>query len=191
VLHSWATDKDDPTVQERWGKVGKQKIEDTGPLNVKRMETCDDEFVAAAKQFIKKADAAGKPFFVWLNFTHMHLYTHTKPRKLGQGALAVPYHDTMIDHDKNVGQMLDYLDELGIADNTFVMYSTDNGPHRNSWPMRAHTVSQREDTTGKVAFRIPMLVKWPEKLRPARSQTKLSSTMTGSRLSSPWRETRT
>ena len=95
------------------------------------METCDDEFAAAAQNFIKKSHDAGKPFFVWLNFTHMHLYTHTKPESLGQaGRWQSPYHDTMVDHDKNVGQMLDYLDKLGIADNTFVMYSTDNGlPH--------------------------------------------------------------
>ena len=83
-IHSWATDKDDPTEQPRWGKVGKQKIEDTGPLTTKRMETCDDEFVAAAKDFIKRQNKAGKPFFVWLNITHMHLFTHTKKESLGQ-----------------------------------------------------------------------------------------------------------
>ena len=114
VIHSWATDKDDPTEKPRWGKVGKQKIEDTGPLTKKRMETCDDEFVAAAKDFIKRQNKAGKPFFVWLNTTHMHFFTHTKKESLGQaGRWQSPYHDTMIDHDKNVGQMLDFLDELG------------------------------------------------------------------------------
>jgi arylsulfatase A-like enzyme len=86
VLHCWATDKDDPTEMPRWGRVGKQKIEDTGPLNKKRMETCDDDFVAAAKDFIKRASDAGTPFFVWLNTTHMHLFTHTKPESLGQAA---------------------------------------------------------------------------------------------------------
>ena len=99
------------------------------------METCDEEFVDAAKDFIKRQNSAGKPFFVWLNTTHMHLFTHTKKSSLGQaGRWQSPYHDTMIDHDKNVGDMLDYLDELGIAGDTFVMYSTDNGPHMNSWP---------------------------------------------------------
>src|SRR5262245_42769560 len=133
VMRSYATDKDDPTVEPRWGKIGKQKIEDTGPLNRKRMETCDDEFVAAAKDFIKRQSDAGTPFFVWLNTTHMHLYTHTKKTSLGQaGRWQSPYHDTMIDHDKNVGEMLDYLDELGLTDNTLVMYSTDNRPHRNT-----------------------------------------------------------
>src|SRR5499427_4939967 len=82
VIHSWATDKDDTSEQPRWGKVGRQKIEDTGPLNTKRMETCDDEFVAAAKDFIKRQNKAGMPWFVWLNTTHMHFITHTKKRSL-------------------------------------------------------------------------------------------------------------
>jgi arylsulfatase A-like enzyme len=163
VLHSWATDKDDPTEQERWGRVGKQRIEDTGPLSRKRMETCDDEFAAAAKDFIKRQHDDGKPFFVWLNFTHMHLFTHTKPSSIGQaGRWQSPYHDTMIDHDKNVGEMLDYLDQLGIADNTFVMYSTDNGPHRNSWPDGGMTPFRSEkDTNWEGAFRIPLVARWP------------------------------
>jgi arylsulfatase A-like enzyme len=167
VLHTWATDKDDPTVHERWGKVGRQKIEDTGPLTAKRMETCDDEFVAAAQKFIKKQHDADKPFFVWLNFTHMHLYTHTKKESLGQaGRWQSPYHDTMIDHDRNVGQMLDFLDKLGIADDTFVMYSTDNGPHRNSWPDGGTTPFRSEKNTNwEGAFRIPMLVRWPGRIK--------------------------
>ncbi len=151
----------------RWGKVGKQKIEDTGPLNKKRMETCDDEFVAAAKDFIKRQNEAGKPFFVWLNTTHMHFFTHTKKESLGQaGRWQSPYHDTMIDHDKNVGQMLDLLDELGIADDTFVMYSTDNGPHRNSWPDGGMTPFRSEKNTNwEGAFRVPLLVRWPGKIK--------------------------
>ena len=166
VLHSWATDKDDPTVEPRWGRVGKQKIEDTGPLTRKRMETCDDEFVAAAKDFMKRANDAGKPFFVWLNTTHMHLYTHTKPSSLRQSGLwQSPYHDTMIDHDKNVGQVLDFLDEMGLTDDTFVMYSTDNGPHSNSWPDGATTPFRSEKNTNwEGAFRVPMLVRWPGKV---------------------------
>ena len=168
VIHSWATDKDDATDQPRWGKVGKQKIEDTGPLTTKRMETCDDDFAAAAQDFIKRQHDADKPFFVWLNFTHMHLYTHTKKESLGQaGRWQSPYHDTMIDHDKNVGQMLDFLDKLGIADNTFVMYSTDNGPHRNSWPDGGTTPFRSEkDTNWEGAFRIPLLAKWPGHIKP-------------------------
>ena len=167
VLHTWATDKDDPTEMPRWGKVGKQKIEDTGPLTKKRMETCDDEFVAAAKDFIKRSADKGAPFFTWVNFTHMHLFTHTKKESLGQaGRWQSPYHDTMIDHDKNVGQLLDYLDELGIADNTFVMYSTDNGPHRNSWPDGGMTPFRSEKNTNwEGAFRIPLVVRWPGKIK--------------------------
>ena len=166
VLHTWATDKDDATEMPRWGRVGKQKIEDTGPLTKKRMETCDDEFVAAAKDFIKRQEKEGKPWFVWLNTTHMHLFTHTKKESLGQaGRWQSPYHDTMIDHDKNVGEMLDLLDELGIAEDTFVQYSTDNGPHRNTWPDGGMTPFRSEKNTNwEGAFRIPMLVRWPGKI---------------------------
>jgi arylsulfatase A-like enzyme len=168
VMHSWATDKDDATEQPRWGRVGKQKVEDTGPLTKKRMETCDDEFVAEAQNFIKRQHEAGKPFFVWLNTTHMHFITHTKPESLGQaGQWQSPYHDTMVDHDKNVGQMLDLLDELGIADNTFVMYSSDNGPHMNTWPDGAMTPFRSEKNTNwEGAFRVPLLVRWPGKIAP-------------------------
>ena len=167
VIHSYATDKDDTTVEPRWGKVGKQKIEDTGPLNTKRMETCDEDFATAASDFIKRQHKDGKPFFVWLNFTHMHLYTHTKPSSVGQaGRWQSPYHDTMIDHDKNVGQVLDLLDQLGIGDDTFVMYSTDNGPHRNSWPDGGMTPFRSEKNTNwEGAFRVPLLVRWPGKIK--------------------------
>jgi arylsulfatase A-like enzyme len=167
VLHCFASDKDDPTEHPRWGRVGKQRIEDTGPLSRKRMETCDDEFAKAAEGFIKKAHADGKPFFVWLNFTHMHFITHTKPESLGQaGRWQSPYHDTMIDHDKNVGQLLKCLDDLGIADNTLVVYSTDNGPHMNSWPDAATTPFRSEKNTNwEGAFRIPQLVRWPGKIK--------------------------
>ena len=163
VVKSWATDVDDPTEQPRWGKVGKQRIEDTGPLNTKRMETVDDEFAAAATDFIKRQHAAEKPFFLWLNFTHMHMFTHTKPESMGQaGRWQSPYHDTMIDHDKNVGQMLDLLDQLGLAEDTIVIYSTDNGPHRNSWPDGGTTPFRSEkDTNWEGAFRIPEMIRWP------------------------------
>jgi len=166
VLHCWATDKDDSSLDPRYGRVGKQKIEDTGSLTKKRMETCDDEFVAAAKDWITKQHKAGKPFFCWLNTTHMHLRTHTKPSSLGQaGRWQSPYHDTMIDHDKNVGEVLDLLDELKIADNTFVLYSTDNGPHMNTWPDGAMTPFRSEkDTNWEGAFRVPLVVRWPGKI---------------------------
>ncbi len=167
VIHSWATEKDDPTEQPRWGRVGKQKIQDTGPLNTKRMETCDDEFVAAAKDFIRRKNKAGTPWFVWLNTTHMHCFTHTKKRSLGKaGRWQSPYHDTMIDHDKNVGDVLGYLDDLGITDDTFVMYSTDNGPHMNTWPDAGTTPFRSEKNTNwEGAFRVPLLIRWPGKVK--------------------------
>ncbi|MGO4550232.1 arylsulfatase [Lysobacter sp. 2RAF19] len=163
VIHSWASDKDDKTTDPRWGRVGKQKIEDTGPLNTKRMETCDDEFVAAASDFIKRSAKKDTPFFVWLNTTHMHFITHTKKKSLGQaGDDQSAYHDTMVDHDKNVGQMLDLLDDLGLADDTIVVYSTDNGPHMNSWPDAGMTPFRSEKNTNwEGAFRIPEMIRWP------------------------------
>jgi len=166
VIHSWATDKDDPTEEPRWGRVGKQRIEDTGPLTRKRMETIDDETTSAAIDFVKRQVKAGTPFFCWMNTTHMHAITHTKPKSLGQaGRWQSPYHDTMIDHDKNVGQLLDLVDELGIADDTFVMYSTDNGPHMNTWPDGAMTPFRNEKNSNwEGAFRVPLLVRWPGKI---------------------------
>jgi arylsulfatase A-like enzyme len=99
------------------------------------METVDDEFLSAAMQFIDQQTRAGTPWFVWFNTTHMHFRTHVKPESRGQaGRWQSEYHDTMIDHDKHVGALLDQLDRLGIADNTIVFYSTDNGPHMNTWP---------------------------------------------------------
>ncbi len=166
VLKSWATDRDDTTEQPRWGKVGRQRIEDTGPLTRERMLTCDDEFVTAAEDFIKRQHKAQKPWFCWLNTTHMHFRTHTKPGSIGQsGRWQSPYHDTMIDHDKNVGQMLKLLDDLGVAQNTIVLYSTDNGPHMNSWPDGAMTPFRSEKNTNwEGAFRVPLVVRWPGKI---------------------------
>jgi len=166
VVHSWATEKDDPTEQPRWGRVGKQRIEDTGPLTRERMLTCDDEFVAAARTWIKKQHTAHTPWFCWLNTTHMHFRTHTKSDSVGQaGRWQSPYHDTMIDHDGNVGAMLALLDDLGAAHDTIVLYTTDNGPHMNSWPDGAMTPFRSEkDTNWEGAFRVPLLVRWPGKV---------------------------
>ena len=117
VLDCKATDVDDPTVDPRFGKVGKQTIKDTGPLTKKRMETIDDDTAARAIDFIERQSKADKPFFLWVNFTHMHFRTHPKPESLGQsGRWQSEYHDAMIDHDKNVGTVLDALDRLGLAD---------------------------------------------------------------------------
>ena len=166
VIHSWATDEDDDTEDGRYGRRGRQRIEDTGPLTAKRMETIDDETVAACQDFIARAHESETPFFVWMNTTHMHAFTHTKPESLGQaGRWQSPYHDTMIDHDQHVGLLLAQLDELGIADNTIVVYSTDNGPHMNTWPDGGMTPFRSEKNTNwEGAFRIPELIRWPGKI---------------------------
>ena len=168
VIDSKATDKDDATVDPRFGKVGKQIIKDTGPLTKKRMETIDDVTAERAVDFIQRQVKADKPFFVWVNFTHMHFRTHAKPESLGQsGRWQSEYHDVMIDHDKNVGTVLKALDEAGVADNTFVMYSTDNGPHMNSWPDGAMTPFRNEKNSNwEGAYRVPCMVRWPDKIKP-------------------------
>jgi arylsulfatase len=168
VLDCKASETDDPTVDPRFGKVGTQVCQDTGPLTKKRMETIDDDIATRAVDFIQRQQRAGTPFFVWVNFTHMHLRTHTKPESLGQaGRWQSPYHDTMIDHDKNVGTVLKALDDLRIADTTFVMYATDNGPHMNSWPDGAMTPFRNEKNSNwEGAYRVPTMVRWPGKIPP-------------------------
>lgn len=163
VIHSWATDGDDDTADARYGRRGKQRVEDTGPLTKKRMENIDDEFAAAAEDFISRAAASDEPFFVWMNTTHMHFRTHPKPGSVGQaGRWQSPYHDTMIDHDRLVGGLLDHLDKLGIAGDTIVVYSTDNGPHTNSWPDGGMTPFRSEKNTNwEGAFRVPEVIRWP------------------------------
>jgi arylsulfatase len=168
VMDCKASATDDPTVNPRFGKVGKQVCTDTGPLTKKRMETTDDDIANRAVDFIKRQKDANKPMFVWVNFTHMHFRTHTKPESIGQsGRWQSPYHDAMIDHDKNVGTILKALDDLGIADNTLVMYSTDNGPHMNSWPDGAMTPFRNEKNSNwEGAYRVPAMVRWPGKIKP-------------------------
>jgi arylsulfatase A-like enzyme len=168
VLDCRASATDDPTVDPRFGKVGKQVCKDSGPLTKKRMETIDDDVAERAVDFITRQNAAGKPAFVWVNFTHMHFRTHTKPESVGQaGRFQSLYHDAMIDHDKNVGTVLKVLDDLGIAGNTFVMYSTDNGPHMNSWPDAAMTPFRSEKNTNwEGAYRVPAMVRWPGHIKP-------------------------
>jgi len=139
------------------------RIEDTGPLTKKRMETIDDDIANHSVEYIKKQATTGEPFFMWTNFTHMHFRTHPKPESVGQaGRWQSPYHDTMIDHDKNVGQILNALDEAGLTENTIVIYGTDNGPHMNTWPDAAMTPFRGEKDTGwEGAFRVPFMVRWP------------------------------
>ena len=161
VLHTWATNVDDPTVDPRFGKVGMQKIEDTGPLTKKRMETIDDETIAAAKVFITKAVKSGKPFFVWWNGTRMHFRTHVKAEHRGISGQD-EYSDGMVEHDMQVGELLKLLDDLGITKNTVVMYSTDNGPHYNTWPDAGTTPFRSEKNSNwEGAYRVPCFVRWP------------------------------
>ncbi|MCB9137094.1 MAG: arylsulfatase [Caldilineaceae bacterium] len=139
------------------------EIVDTGQLTIERMKTIDDEVGEHSKQFIRDAVAADEPFFVYHNTTHMHFRTHTKEESKGQsGRWQSNYHDTMIDHDQNIGDLLDLLDELGVADNTIVVYTTDNGPHANTWPDGATTPFRSEkETNWEGAFRVPCVVRWP------------------------------
>ncbi len=173
-LPDYPKEADFPEFRKKFGPRGvihsfaDGKIEDTGPLTKKRMETIDDDVAARAADFIERQHKAGKPLFVWVNFTHMHFRTHPKPESVGQsGRWQSPYHDVMIDHDKNVGTVLAKLDELGIGDNTIVMYSTDNGPHMNSWPDAAMTPFRSEKNTNwEGAYRVPAMVRWPGNIKP-------------------------
>jgi arylsulfatase len=175
VLDCRASNTDDQTVDPRFGKVGKQVCRDTGPLTRARMVTIDDDVANRAADFIKRQKDANRPFFVWVNFTHMHARTHTKPESIGQaGRWQSPYHDTMIDHDKNVGTVLKALDDAGITDNTFVMYSTDNGPHMNTWPDGAMTPFRNEKNSNwEGAYRVPAMFRWPGKIRPGQVSNEL------------------
>ena len=148
VLRCKATDRDDPTVDPRFGKIGKQTIEDTGALTKKRMETIDDETSAAAIDFMKRQQAAAKPFFCWFNGTRMHLRTHVRANHRGRYAHGdSEYVDGMMEDDDTVGSLLNALDDMGIANDTIVVYSSDNGPHMNTWPDGAMTWFRSEKNT--------------------------------------------
>ena len=160
----------DPAFRERFGPRGVIKssadgqIEDTGPLTKKRMETVDEETVAAAIDFIERANAQGKPFYVWWNGTRMHFRTHVKDELRGISGQD-EYADGMVEHDMHVGQLLEVLDKLGIADSTIVHYSTDNGPHMNTWPDAAWSPFQGEKNTNwEGGWRVPSMVRWPGKI---------------------------
>src|SRR5271169_6629418 len=165
VMHCFASDKDDGTTDPRWGRVGKQTIKDTGPLTKKRMETIDEEITAGALGFMEKQAKANKPFFLWYNSTAMHFRTHLADKNRGKSGQD-DYSDRMVTHDEQIGQMLDKLDELGIADNTFVMYSTDNGPENDTWPDGANTpFRSQKDTNWEGAWRVPAFIRWPGKIK--------------------------
>jgi arylsulfatase len=177
VLKCKASDKDDPTVDPRFGKIGKQTIEDTGPLTKKRMETIDDETSAAAIDFMKRQHDVGKPFFCWYNSTRMHLRTHVRPEHRGRYKHGdSEYVDGMIEHDDTIGSLLKALDDMGISNDTIVVYTTDNGPHMNTWPDGAMTWFRSEKNTNwEGAFRVPCLVRWPGVIHPGTVTNELMS----------------
>ena len=165
----------DPAFKEKFGPRGVlhcfadgksgQKIEDTGPLTKKRMETIDDEVTEHALRFIDKAHDAGEPFFLWYNTAAMHFRTHTAEKHKGKSGQGF-YNDAMVAHDENIGLMLDKLDELGIAEDTIVMYSTDNGVHYNTWPDAGITPFRSEKNTNwEGGWRVPAFVRWPGKIQ--------------------------
>ena len=154
VLHSWANSD------------GTQRIEDTGSLTVKRMETVDGEFLDASLKFMDAAVRNDKPFFCWFNSTRMHIFTHLKKESKGVTGLGV-YPDGMVEHDGHVGQLLKKLDDLGIAENTIVMYATDNGAEEFSWPDGGTTPFRGEkDTNWEGAWRVPCMIRWPGVIKP-------------------------
>ena len=165
----------DPAFRERFGPRGVIKasadgnVEDTGPLTRKRMETIDDETAAAAIDFMKRQVDAGKPFFTWFNTTRMHFRTHVRDENRSPPGLTAPteYADGMVEHDALIGQVLKSLDDLGVADDTIVIYTTDNGPHQNSWPDAATTPFRSEKNTNwEGAFRVPAMIRWPGRIEP-------------------------
>jgi arylsulfatase A-like enzyme len=166
VMKSKASDKDDATEDPRFGRVGKQTIEDTGPLTKKRMETADEEFLGAALEFMERNAKANKPFFCWLNSTRMHIYTFLKPESKGKTGLGV-YADGAVEMDGMVGQALKKLDDLGIADNTIVVWTTDNGAEVFSWPDGGTTPFKGEKNTNwEGGYRVPLVMRWPGVIKP-------------------------
>jgi arylsulfatase A-like enzyme len=177
VLKCKATDRDDPTVDPRFGKVGMQVIEDTGSLTRKRMETVDDETCNAAADFIKRQVQANNPFFCWWNGTRMHLYTHVRPEYRGRSGIS-EYIDGMLEHDGDVGALLKTLDDLGIANDTIVIYGTDNGVHMNSWPDGGMTPFRSEKNTNwEGAYRVPAMVRWPGHIKPGQVSNEIFSAL--------------
>jgi len=165
MVHSWATDKDDPTETPRWGKIGKQKIEDAGTLYPKRMETVDDEILDLTLKFMDKAKAADKPFFVWLNPTRMHIVTHLSPKyeAMRNSKNGWTIHEAgMAQIDDIVGSVMQYLKDNGFDDNTIVVFTTDNGTETFTWPDGGQTpFAQCKGTVMEGGFRVPCILRWP------------------------------
>ena len=165
MVHSWASDQDDATEMPRWGEVGKQKIEDAGPLHPKRMETVDEEILAAGLKFVDKARADGKPFFLWFNPSRMHVITHLSPKyeamRNSKNGWSIQ-EAGMARLDDNVGAIMQYLKDNGLDDDTIVMFTTDNGPETFSWPDGGQTPFYGCKGTGyEGGFRCPAVIRWP------------------------------
>ena len=166
VLRCTATTIDDPSEDPRFGRMGKQNCEDTGPLDKKRMETVDQEFLSATLDFIDRANQEKKPFFAWFNPSRMHIWTRLKPESEGKTGLGI-YPDGMVEHDAQVGQLLKKLDDLGITNNTIVIYTTDNGAETFSWPDGGTTPFRGEKNTNwEGSYRVPAMIRWPGVIQP-------------------------
>ena len=166
VLKCTATSTDTPGEDPRFGPWGKQKCDDTGPLTMKRMETIDEEFLNASLDFIDRAHRDQKPFFVWFNPSRMHIWTRLKAASEGKTGLGI-YPDGMVEHDGQVGQLLKKLDDLGIANNTIVIYTTDNGAETFTWPDGGTTPFRSEKNTNwEGSYRVPAMVRWPGTVKP-------------------------
>ncbi|OZI62875.1 arylsulfatase [Bordetella genomosp. 11] len=181
MVHSWATDTDDTTVQPRWGKIGKQRIEDAGPLYPKRMETVDNEIRDFALKFIDKAHTDGKPFFVWLNPTRMHVVTHLSEQyqkmRTPENGWSV-YEAGMAQLDDDVGLVLKKLQDLGIDDNTIVVFTTDNGAENFTWPDGGQTpFAGGKGTALEGGFRVPAILRWPGKVPAGKVENGIMSGM--------------
>lgn len=172
ILHSWATDYDDPSVPDpRFGKVGKQRIVDTGQVTVERLERLDTEYNSFAFKFMEKAKAENKPFFVWLNPARMHVFNYVPDEYRERAREFTSYDDPhgagMIQHDEDIGKVLKKLDDLGLTENTIVIYTTDNGPEHSTYPEGGTTPFRGEKmTTWEGGVRVPMLIRWPGRIAP-------------------------
>jgi len=172
VLHTWATDTDDPTTDPKFGRVGKQKIEDTGKLTRKRMETFDAEVLGETLKWMDKSGKSGKPFFLWFNSTAIHVWSHPNPKYLQMAvnegrAEEDVVRARMIEHDEHVGAILKKLEDLGVADNTIVVYTTDNGNEFIFWPDGGYAPFRGEKgTTWEGGVRVPCMVRWPGHIKP-------------------------
>ncbi|CAB5513676.1 arylsulfatase [Achromobacter anxifer] len=180
----WPKDPNDPYVKNFSPRgvikaTADGKVQDTGALTTKRMETIDDETVGAAIEYIDKHGKEDKPFFVWMNTTRMHIYTHIRPENKGKSGMpGNDYADGMWEHDQDVGKLLKKLDDMGIADNTIVVYTTDNGPNAFTWPDAATTPFRSEkDSNWEGAFRVPAMVRWPGHIQPGQTKRGMMSGM--------------